>query len=144
MQRSHSAIFAYMIKKIRQWFNNRAMYVIVDGADNSITLSKRLVRDMAVMDMGVQPKVMVFRIPDLECYGFMVNPEVEQETQLSDVQYNDKHKTIGFESLCPTVNRILYDYRMPCAMSKLSVKKHRTKEGKVYYQICKPNGESNR
>lgn len=129
-----------MIDKIRQWFN-RGMYVIVDGADNSVTLSKQLVKDMGVMDMTVQPKVMVFRIPDKQSYGFMVNPKVEQETQLNDVQYNDKHKSIGFESLCPTVNRILYDYAMPCAACKLSVKKHRTATGEVYYQICRPNGE---
>ena len=129
-----------MIEKIRQWFN-RGMYVIVDGADNSVTLSKRLVKDMGVMDMGVQPKVIVFRIPDMQSYGFMVNPDVEQETQLSDVQYNDKHKSIGFESLCPTVNKILYDYAMPCAMCKLSVKKHKTAVGKVFYEICKSHGE---
>lgn len=131
-----------MIKRIRQWFDNRSMYVVMDGADNSITLSKRLVKDMGVMDMGVQPKVMVFRIS--EGYGFMVNPDVEQETQLNDVQYNEKYKTVGFESLCPTVNRILYDYAMPCAKYKLSVKKHRTAIGTIYYQICKPNGKFTR
>ena len=117
------------------------MYVIVDGADNSITLSKRLVKHMGVMDMNEQPKVIVFRIPKNNAYGFMVNPVVDQETQLCDIQYNDKYKSIGFESLCPTVNRILYDYGIPSSRHRLSIKLFRTSEGKCYYQICKPNGE---
>lgn len=129
-----------MIKKIRQWLDNRSMYVIVDGADNSITLSKRLVKDMGVMDMDIQPKVIVLWLPEKQCYGFVVNPAVEQETQLCDIQHNDKHKSIGFESLCPTVNRMLYDYNLPCSSCKLSVKKHHT-TNLVYYQICRPNGE---
>jgi hypothetical protein len=114
------------------------MYVIADGADNSVTLSKRLVKDMCVMDMTTQPKVIVFKVMD--GYGFMVDPEVDQETQLNDIQYNEKHHTIGFESLCPTVNRILYDYGLPQGRYKLAIKKHRSK-GKVFYAISKPNGK---
>lgn len=125
-----------MIKKILQWFDNLTMYVIVDGSDNSITLSKRLVKNMGVMKMSDQPKVMVFRIPDMDSYGFMVNPDIEQQTQLNDIQYNSKHRSIGFESLCPTVNRILYDYQLPSGRFKLSVKKHHM-EGKAFYQIQK-------
>ena len=127
-----------MKNKLKAWLDNLQMYVIVDGADNSVTLSKRLVKDMGVMEMTTQPKVMVFRV--MGGYGFMVDPEVEQETQLNDIQYNEKHKTIGFETLCPTVNRILYDYGLPQGRYKLGIKRHRSK-GKVFYAISKPNGE---
>ena len=130
-----------MIKKIKQWLDNLSMYVVVDGSDSSITLSKRLVKSMGVMDMCVQPKVIVFRVPDKQAYGFMVNPTIEQETQLCDIQYNEKYKTIGFESLCPTVSRILFDYNIPITSCKLSVKKYRTATGEPYYLICKPNGK---
>jgi hypothetical protein len=130
-----------MIKKIKQWIDNLSMYVVVDGADSSVTLSKRLVKDMGVMDMCVQPKVIVFRIPEKQSYGFMVNPKIEQETQLCDIQYNEKYKTIGFESLCPTVSRILFDYNIPITSCKLSVKRYRTATGDIYYLICKPNGK---
>lgn len=126
-----------MIKKILQWFDDLAMYVVVDGSDNSISLSKRLVKDMGLMKMNTQPKAIVFRIPEKDSYGFMIDPTVEQETQLNEVQYNDKYRTIGFESLCPTVNRILYDYQLPQGRFKLAVKKHRTIEHKVFYEISK-------
>lgn len=127
-----------MKNKLKAWLDNLQMYVIVDGADNSVTLSKRLVKDMGIMEMATQPKVMVFKV--MGGYGFMVDPEVEQETQLNDIQYNDKHRTIGFETLCPTVNRILYDYSLPQGRYKLGIKKHRSK-GKVFYAISKPNGK---
>lgn len=133
-----------MIKKIRQWLDNLSMYVVVDGEDSSVTLSQRLVKDMGVMNMEIQPKVIVFRLPECHSYGFMLNPDIEQETQLCDIQYNDKYKTIGFESLCPTVSRILFDYNIPVSKCKLSVKKHRIVGGKIYYIICKPNGKFTR
>lgn len=127
-----------MLKKFKQWIDDRRMYVIVDGADNSVTLSKRLVKDMGVMEMTTQPKVMVFKV--FGGYGFMVDPDVEQETQLNNIQYNEKHRTIGFETLCPTVNRILYDYHLPQGRYKLGIKKRRTK-GKVFYTIHEPYGK---
>ena len=132
-----------MWNKLLQFIDNQLMYVIVDGADNSVTLSKRLTKNMKLMEQ-TQAKVFVFRIPESASYGFMLNPNIEQETQLSGVQYNGKYKSIGFESLCPTVNRILYDYALPSGKHKLSVKRQRTKDGQVYYQICKPYGEPTR
>lgn len=132
-----------MFKKIRQWIDNLFMYVIVDGNDNSVTLSKRLAKKMRVMQLE-QVKVFVFYIPNMRSYGFMLNPNFEQETQLADLQYNGKYRTIGFESLCPTVNRMLYDYSLPLAKCKLSVKRHKTAEGKEYYQMCRPNGKFTR
>lgn len=132
-----------MIKKILQWIDNLTAYVIVDGADNSVTLSKRLAKKMKVMQLA-EVKVFVFYIPDMHSYGFMLNPHFESETQLSELQYNDKYRSIGFETLCPTVNRILYDYGLPQVKCKLSVKKHRTADGKEYYQMCKPNGKFTR
>lgn len=129
-----------MKKRIMQWLDNFYSYVIVDAEDNSITLSKRLVKRMNVMGCG-EAKVFVFRISGSQDYGFMLNPNIEQETQLADVQFNGKYRTIGFESLCPTVNKILYDYGLPPAKYKLSVKTKHTCEGKTYFKICKPNGK---
>lgn len=132
-----------MWNKLLQFIDNRLMYVIVDGADNSVTLSKRLTKSMKLMEQ-TQAKVFVFRIPESASYGFMLNPNIEQETQISEVQYNDKYKSIGFESLCPTVNRILYDYGLPSIKCRLSVKRCKTVAGQVYYKMCKPYGESAR
>lgn len=132
-----------MIKKIKQWIDNLFMYVVVDGKDNSVTLSKRLAKRMKVMTLE-QVKVFVFYIPSIRSYGFMLNPDFEQETQLSELMYNDKYRSIGFESLCPTVNRILYDYGLPSVICKLPVKECKTADSKRYYQICRPNGKFTR
>lgn len=119
------------------------MFVIADASDNSITFSKRLFDHMRVMEQD-SAKVYVFYIPETQCYGFVLNPNIEQETQLADIQFNTKHKSIGFESLVPTVNRIFYDYGLPAESScMLSVKAKKT--GSLqYYQILRPYGKSPR
>lgn len=84
-------------------------------------------------------KVFVFRVPDWQTFGFMVNPDLNQETQLADIQYNDKYKSIGFESLCPTVNMIFSEYRLPLdAKAKLTVSTRQTADGKMFYNIERP------
>lgn len=116
----------------------RSLYVIADATDNSITLSKRLFHKMGVMELDVA-KVYVFSIPLSKTYAFILNPPFDKPTQLCDIQYNSKHRCVGFETLCPTVNRIFYDYRLPHdRRCKLSVKLRKTVEGVVYYEICRP------
>jgi hypothetical protein len=77
-------------------------------------------------------KVFVFRLGNAAVdsvgksgsnYAFALNPPLGgQPTQLCDIQYNSKHRTIGFETLCPSVNRIFYDYGLPSDKpAKLSV-----------------------
>ena len=108
-----------MIKKLRlwllrvwRWYRHRALYVIADPRDSSITLSKTLFEVMEVMDKE-QAQVLVFTVgsgtADVQ-YAFAINPDIKQPTQLCDIQYNTKLHTIGFETLCPTVARIFYDY----------------------------------
>lgn len=122
-----------MIKKLRiwlmrvwRWYRHRALYVIVDPTDNSVTLSRGLFDHMDVMNQEVA-KVFVFSIPGEiglpanKSYAFALNPGIKQPTQLCDIQYNSKYRSIGFETLCPTVNRILYDYALPNHKTKLSV-----------------------
>ena len=131
---SLSSIFAPMnfLKKI----NLRRRYVIADASDNSITLSRALFRHMDVFKLD-QAKVFVFKVG--EDYGFMLNPQLEHETPLADIQYNTKYRTVGFECLYPTVNRIFYDYGLPpLAKAKLSVKVCKAKFFD-YYLICRPH-----
>lgn len=144
-----------MIKKLkhllsRWWlqYQQRTLYVIADPADNSITLSRRLFKRMDVMKLDVA-KVMVFTVADINLrssYAFCVNPQLDEPTQLADIQFNSKHKTIGFESLVPTVNRIFYDYGLPFNRKvKLSVSVERQtlvtplgSQQLVYYKILRP------
>ena len=125
-----------------RWFRRRSMYVILDPADSSVTLSQALFDDMDVMNQE-QAKVFVCRLTnrtagnDDYLYGFTLNPNIKKPTQLCDIQYNSKYRCIGFETLCPTVNRILYDYALPTAKVKLSVEPE-TRHGVNYYAILRP------
>jgi hypothetical protein len=113
------------------------MWVIADASDNSITLSRALFRHMGGMELN-EAKVFAFFIPDDGTYGFVLNPTFDQETQLADIQYNEKYRTIGFAMLNPSVARMFYDYQLPALIRvKLSVK-HKTAGDITYYQICRP------
>lgn len=133
-----------MIETIITWARSLFMYVIADATDNSITFSKRLFKSLNVMKLDVA-KVYTFYIPDVKCYGFILNPNFEQETQLADVQYNQKKHCVGYECLVPTVNRIFYDYGLQAnTRCKLSVKVRKMPNGSRYYQICRPYGNNTR
>lgn len=123
--------FRLFLARIWRWYRHRALYVIADPRDNSVTLSRLLFEHMGVMEKE-EAKVFVFKLCNAvvdnskkngAIYAFALNPPCgEQPTQLCDIQYNSKHRTIGFETLCPSVNRIFYDYDLPCdAPVKLSV-----------------------
>ncbi|HIT83301.1 MAG TPA: hypothetical protein IAA99_03775 [Candidatus Avibacteroides faecavium] len=126
-------------KLLHMWQSLR-YYVIADPADNSITLSKRLfqhIRDNA--KEGGDTSVFMFRIPVTATFGFMPNHGITEPAQLCQIQYNGKCRCVGFETLCPSVGRIFYEYGLPALRPvKLSVSIKRTPQGKVYYQIDVP------
>lgn len=130
-----------MFSRIKNWWQSLRYYVIADPSDNSITLSKALFNHMKNnANEGDDARVFVFRVEDV--YGFMVNPGITQPTQMCDIQYNDKYRCVGFETLCPSVGQILYSYHLPAKQKvKLSVRICRTNKDKVYYQIERPNGK---
>jgi hypothetical protein len=97
------------LKNLYRAIKYRGFFVILDARDNSVTLSEKLYRHMDVESKDAA-KVIVFRMSDSGLYSFVLNPQLDEPTQLCDIQYNSKHKTIGFETLCPTVGRIFYDY----------------------------------
>lgn len=120
------------------------MYVIVDPNDNGVTLSRALfnhIKRNAHSDET--PKVFVFRISN--SYAFAINPPLDNRpTVLADIQYNSKYRCIGFEALCPTVGRILYDYGLPeDAICKLSVTVQQC-NNLTYYLIEHPHEKFNR
>lgn len=137
-----------------RWLRLRKFYVIADATDNSITLSKWLFRMLDVYNQD-EAKVFMFCINTFNAdgsfvtrkdYAFTLNPKLDQETQLCDIQYNQKHRCIGFETLNPTVNRIFYDYGMQAYIRcKLSVDMLQTQYNNItYYQLLRPsnNGKS--
>ena len=131
-----------MFQNLINWWRNRRNFVIVDPGDNSITFSRSLFNHIKKLsgESDAQPKVFVFYIPATKCYGFILNPQFTHPAQLADIQYNSKFKCIGFESLNPTVAKILYDYdvlqyQKPC---KLSVT-FQMNNVRSYYQIERPH-----
>ncbi|MCD8288150.1 MAG: hypothetical protein LUC18_04840 [Porphyromonadaceae bacterium] len=107
-----------------------------------MTLSRRLYHTIQknLNDENDLAKVFTFREQGSGHYSFCLNPTAlkDEQTQFSAVQYNPKYKSIGFESLCPTVGRILYDYGLPFDRTvRLSVTKHHANQI-TFYRIEHP------
>ena len=133
-----------MINKVKNWLRRRTFFVICDPADNSVTFSKALFKHLDVMKKE-KAQIFMFSVPYTNDYGFTLNPDLgDVETQLADIQYNDKHRCIGFESLVPTVNRIFYDYGLPHeGRVKLSVEVCQV-HNMTYYRIRRPHDKHTR
>lgn len=128
-----------ILKKIRNMWQNRRMFVIIDPADNSVTLSSRLFSHMRknAKDSESQAKVFVFKAGS--SFGFMPDPQFEQPTQICDIQYNDKHRCIGFETLCPSVGQMLYAFGLPASRPrKISVEADTLPDGRLWYKMEEP------
>lgn len=129
-----------LLLPIRRWLWSLRRFVIIDPADNSVTLSRLLFRDMRRRAADAEAKVFVFSIPAEHTFGFMLGaPADDTPTQLCDIQYNDRYHCIGFETLCPSVGRMLYEWHLPpTTRCKLSVSLRFTPDGRAYYQIVPP------
>ena len=109
-------------------------HIVADPTDNSITFSERLFRYIQQhATSATAAQAYVFRIPKRNTYAFVISPETEQELwPLCNIQVSDEYHTVGFESICPTVNRICYEYGLPHKPCRLSVHIKRIKKRKVY------------
>ena len=73
----------------------------MDPRDNSVTFSPALFEHLGGFDSC--HKVYAFKIGNENDFGFTLNPEFDEKTQIADVQVNTKTKEVGFECLCPSV-----------------------------------------
>jgi hypothetical protein len=83
-------------------------------------------------------QVFVFAIPEERTYGFTTH--IPQEpTQLCTIQYNSRYHSVGFESLCPSVVKMYYDYLFSLNRRyKLYVKVRHTADGStIFYQLIR-------
>lgn len=120
---------------------NRGLYVDLDPNDTSITLSKKLFQKMGVMEQK-EAKVMVFIIAqacEQPIYGFELNPPLpnDSEAPVAEVQFNTKHHCVGFETLVPTVAKILYDYMLPNQPVRLQVRPIQMHERTIWLMMPK-------
>ena len=108
----------YYLKNLWFRWKCRGLYVDLDPADTSVTLSKKLFIQMGVMKQK-EAKVMMFRAANSaagDVYAFELNPPVPEEnkeTPMAEVMINTKYKTFGFETLVPTVASMLYSWGLP-------------------------------
>ena len=123
------------LKKLWRAIRWRRHFVIADPRDNSVTFSKqlyrRIVRDN---DLDRQAKVLGFYSDSIGLYGFIINPDVVESTIMADIQFDSRTRTIGYESLCPTVNQICYRFNLPFDRPvKLTVTALLMPDGKTAY-----------
>ena len=127
-----------IISKIKWMLTKHKYFVIMDAKDNSVTLSKAVFKELGGENMKCD-RVIVTRSQ----LGYVFTNEhkmSDKDTVLCAIQLNQKHNCIGFETLCPTVNRIFYDYGLkPDISAKLSVEIHFAGDMK-YFLILNPNG----
>lgn len=131
-----------MFKKLKKYLESLSLYVICDAKDNSVTFSTGLFKRLRVMKQD-QAKIIVFTLAGTHDYAFMLNPHgvTAEQTQLADVKYDYTDRSVGFECLVPTVNRIFFDYGLPADTKwRLNVKEGTTATGYRYYKICRPDG----
>lgn len=114
------------------------MYVILDGNDNSCTVSEKLYESMCLQNKQGLDRIFSFRAG--RNVGFAIDPAElkDKDTMFRPLQYNGQYKSIGFELASPTVNQILYLLNLPHdSLLKLSVRLRRTK-GMIWYEIILP------
>lgn len=128
-----------ILDKIKDKIRSLRYYVVADAADSSVTLSKRLFDHIKTNADGGDPKVFVFSLPLRGTYGFILNPDIKEPTVLCDIQYNERYRCIGFETLCPTVSLMFNTWGIsPGAKVRLSVSVRRTADGRIYYEFDRP------
>jgi len=152
------------MKRLATWARSAGCFVILDSNDSSVTLSRRLFRRMRIMGMPsatdedkFRARIYVFQAGDTKEYAFAVmrdvlkyadrsQTEALNATQTAEIQYNQKYRCIGFETLVPTVSKIYWDYRIygnnGHLRVKLSVLCKKTKSGMPYYLIPRPSAKS--
>ena len=122
-----------------RWVDAHTCRVLIDGNDNSVSRSKGMVNAVGVYDKDIEGALIV-RLCDTGEYAIVFkvkdDPKYSDIPRVSNIQYNCKYKSIGFESLTPMVTRILNDYGLPI-LSKQSFAVKHVKNKIDYWVICR-------
>lgn len=109
------------------------MCVILDPTDNSVIFSRKLYEDI-LKSSKENKNVIQFKEKGSSLYSFSLYWEKEEESvQLTEIQVAaDGH--VGFAAVCPTVQRIYYDYILPNSMNSevFPVKRSEYNFGKIF------------
>ena len=111
----------------------RRMFVVAEATDNSITFSSALCRDVMKHNPS-KAKVFTFTFKEngIPYYAFTIDPDIKEETQFSEIQYNSKYRCVGYECLIPSVTRIFNEYGINDNKKKLVVTSRYVCKMKIY------------
>ena len=136
MKKKLLRLIASIKMALGRWMDEHTCRVLIDGSDNSVSMSKGLIKAAGIFDKDIEGALIV-RLVSTGEYAIVFKQNGDERIPMANaIQYNSKYKSIGFESLTPTVNRILNDYNLTL-MSKqtLWVKKKTTNID--YWLICR-------
>lgn len=113
----------------------KKLHITLDAADNTITLSPALAKELRV-SKGL-PVIFVFRFGGTREFAFKRVPtEFMHTTPCGIVSYNQQVGAWGFVSHCPTVNLMLFDMGLDInTPQKLGVEKTRLPDKSYIYKI---------
>lgn len=122
-----------------RWVDEHTCSVLIDGSDNSVSMSKGMIKAVGIYDKDIEGALIV-RLCDSGEYAIIFkikdDPLYNEIPRVSNIQYNCKYKSIGFESLTPMATRILNDYGLPI-LSKQSFSVKHIKNNIDYWVICR-------
>ena len=119
-----------------RWMDEHICRVLIDGSDNSVSMSKGLIKAAGIFDKDIEGALIV-RLVSTGEYAIVFKQNGDERIPMANaIQYNSKYKSIGFESLTPTVNRILNDYHLPLMSKRKLWVKHK-KANVDYWVICR-------
>lgn len=137
--------FKYLIYKVKGFWN-RNNFVVLDGRTNSVTLSKGIY-DHIMRKQRTDYSIFVFSLAEEDTYGFCMREDWEElrrtNTNYTQLQFNQKHKKVGFRTDLPSVTGILDDYHLPLdKMVRLSCIPRLSGKGETYYEIIPPKSNT--
>lgn len=122
-----------------RWVDEHTCSVLIDGSDNSVSMSKGMIKAVGIYDKDIEGALIV-KTTD-EQYGIVFKekdrPEHSELSNVANIQYNSKYKSIGFETLTPMANRILDDYGLPIMSKQKFSVKLRKSIFLEYWEICR-------
>ena len=139
MKKKLLRLIASIKMALGRWMDEHTCRVLIDGSDNSVSMSKGLIKAAGIFDKDIEGALIV-RLVSTGEYAIVFKQQgdtrLDEVKVVNSIQYNSKYKSIGFESLTPTVNRILNDYHLPL-MSKQKLWVKHKKTNIDYWVICR-------
>ena len=132
--------FSTMIDNIKKWLRiGGSWYVTMDTEKNFTTFSRSLCKHL-ISRYGTVKNIVTFSFNHGKNYGFTLESNLEDKTQLGLIHYNPKLRSFGYESIIPTVSKIFNDYNISGKVTtcRFKVNIRKAHNGMVIYELERP------